>query len=124
MSVMCIFFSKHIKIKMSSGITKKSRVLRSTNYVYPKLREAKAIAKKLNLPEPYSSYRPGKKLYVVYNSHHIHFGARGMEDFLIHKDPVRRERYRKRHSAIRLKNGKLAYMDKNQPAYYAYRILW
>ena len=93
-------------------------------YVYPKLQKAREVAKRLKLPTPYSSYRPTKKLYVVYKGEEIHFGARGMEDFLIHKDPKRRERYRKRHSAIRLKNGKLAYMDKNQPSYYAYRILW
>lgn len=95
-----------------------------STYRYPKLKEAKAVAKRLGLPEPFSSPRPGKKLYVIYKNKPIHFGARGMEDYLIHRDPVRRERYRKRHSAIRLKSGKLAYMDRSQPAYYAYRILW
>lgn len=93
-------------------------------YVYPKLREAKIVAKRLGLPEPFSSQKAGKKLYVVYQGKEIHFGAQGMEDYLIHNDKLRRERYRKRHAAIKLKSGKLAYLDKKQPSYYAYRILW
>lgn len=93
-------------------------------YVYPKLKEARAVAKKLGLPTPYSSQRQGKKLYVVYNNKEIHFGAEGMSDFLIHQDKSRRDRYRKRHSAILSSDGTPAYLNKNQPSYYAYNILW
>lgn len=93
-------------------------------YIYPKLKEARLRAKQLGLPMPYSSYKDGKKLYVIYNEKEIHFGSRGMSDFLIHRDNERRERYRKRARGIKLKNGKPAYLDKNQPAYYAYNILW
>jgi len=94
------------------------------SYKYPKLREAKAVARRLGLPEPFSSQRAGKKLYVVYNGREIHFGARGYEDYLMHKDPDRRRNYRSRHSGILLANGKPAYKDRTKPAYYAYNILW
>lgn len=43
---------------------------------------------------------------------------------LDHNDKKRRERYLKRAKAIKLKNGKFAYLDKNQPAYYSVRFLW
>jgi hypothetical protein len=93
-------------------------------YIYPRLRAAQKLAANLGLPVPYSSQRNGKKLYVIYGGKEIHFGARGYSDFLEHKDPERRDRYRARARGSLLKSGKPAYMDKNQPAYYAYRILW
>lgn len=93
-------------------------------YVYPKLREAQARARELGLPTPHSSQKRGKKLYVVYEGVEIHFGARGYEDYLIHKDEKRRENYRARHGAIKLANGRFAYRDPRQPAYYSWHILW
>lgn len=93
-------------------------------YVYPHLKAAKKTAKALGLPEPKSSYKPNKKLYVVYNGKEVHFGARGYSDFLDHQDETRRQRYRARARGSTLKSGKPAYKDKNQPSYYAYNILW
>ena len=49
----------------------------------------------------------------------IHFGAKGYEDFTIHKDTERRERYLQRHRGM----GE----DWNNPltaAFYATNILW
>jgi hypothetical protein len=43
---------------------------------------------------------------------------------LDHNDKERRKRYLKRAKGIKLKNGKLAYLDKNQPNYYAVKYLW
>ena len=43
---------------------------------------------------------------------------------LDHNDPKRKIMYRKRHSAIKTKEGKLAYLDPEQPAYYSWRFLW
>lgn len=98
-------------------------------YVYPRLAAAKRVAARLGLPEPFSSQRNGKKLYVVINKgtkneKTIHFGARNYSDYLIHGDFERRQRYRARARGIMLANGKPAYMSKKNPAYYAYRILW
>jgi hypothetical protein len=93
-------------------------------YVYPHLKSAQKLAKKLNLSTPYSSHRKGKKLFVEYKGKQIHFGARDYSDYLDHKDIDRRNRYRARARGIMLASGNPAYMDKNQPAYYAYRILW
>ena len=78
----------------------------------------------MNLPEPYSSQPANKKLYVIYNGKQIHFGAKGYSDYLEHNDQERRQRYRLRARGSVLKTGKPAYLNRNQAAYYAYRILW
>jgi hypothetical protein len=93
-------------------------------YIYPHLAKAKKIARQLGLSEPFSSQRQGKKLYVIYKDKEIHFGARGYSDYLDHCDDERRARYRLRARGALLKSGKKAYLDKNQPAYYSYWILW
>jgi hypothetical protein len=41
-----------------------------------------------------------------------------------HLDKKRRASYRARHKEIKLKNGKPAYLDKEQAAYYAWHLLW
>jgi hypothetical protein len=70
------------------------------------------------------STRKGKKWMVLYNNRWVHFGAKGMSDFTIHKDMNRRRLYRKRHGAILDKTGRKAYLNKNSPAYWSWFILW
>ena len=51
------------------------------------------------------SDRPEKKLKAVFHSattgrtKTVHFGAKGMSDYTLHKDPERKARYLARHSA-------------------------
>ena len=77
----------------------------------------------------------GKKYDALYKGEWIPFGAIGYEHYkdstglgiysnLDHNDKGRREAYRKRHGAIKTKEGKLAYKDPGQPAYYSWRYLW
>ena len=65
----------------------------------------------------------------------IHFGDKrfsqyrdstglGLYSHLDHNDPKRRAKYRKRHKAIKTADGRPAYLDKEQAAYYAYNYLW
>jgi hypothetical protein len=71
-----------------------------------------------------TSTRKGKKYMVLYNGKTIHFGAKGMSDYTIHRDKDRRDRYRARHSKIKLKNGKPAYKVKTSPAFWSWHLLW
>jgi hypothetical protein len=48
----------------------------------------------------------------------IHFGAKNMSDFTIHKDPERKQRYLNRHSKNEDWN------NYNTAAFYATNILW
>lgn len=44
------------------------------------------------------STRKGKKYMAIFPDKIIHFGATGYEDYTIHKDKKRKDRYIKRHS--------------------------
>jgi hypothetical protein len=47
---------------------------------------------------PYKSDKPNKKFYIITNDNKkVYFGAAGMSDFTIHKDPVRKLKYIVRH---------------------------
>ena len=65
------------------------------------------------------SDKPNKKFEArIDDRKSIHFGAKGMTDFTIHKDPERKQRYLNRHSTNE---------DWNNPmsaAFYATNILW
>ena len=47
------------------------------------------------------STRKDKKLMAIFeNGRKVHFGQKGYEDYTIHRDDERKERYLKRHSKI------------------------
>jgi hypothetical protein len=65
-----------------------------------------------------------KRYFVIYGGRRINFGLRGANTYLDGAPIEKRNSFRARHKAILLKNGKPAYKDKNQPAYWAYHVLW
>ena len=74
-----------------------------------------------------------KKLMTVVDGKRIHFGDSRFSHYNDRTkiwsskdtlDKKKRESYRKRHSAIKTKNGKLAISDPSQPAYHSLRVLW
>jgi hypothetical protein len=80
----------------------------------------------MELYKPFKSKKSGKK-YSVYVKDRklIHFGATGYPDFRSGTASIgQRDRYLKRASGIRTKEGKKAYLDKNRPAYWSYHYLW
>ena len=81
-------------------------------------------ARRLGATELRPSTRKGKKWAVLYEGKWVHFGATGYEDFTQHKDPARRANYRRRHGAIRLKDGRLAYTVPTSPAFWSWELLW
>ena len=71
------------------------------------------------------SNRLHKKYFVVLPSgQKIHFGDNRYDDFTIHKDPIRRSRYRARASQIKDKYGRPTYLLKTSPNYWSYNLLW
>ena len=88
------------------------------------------------MPKFEKSTRPNKKYSVITPAgKKIHFGEASMEHYKDttglgiwshkdHLDKERRKNYRARHEAIKTKDGKPAYKDKEQPAYYSYNFLW
>jgi hypothetical protein len=63
---------------------------------YSDIEEVQKKAKRYLGKEVQPSTRKGKKFMVFDGNKWIHFGQMGYEDFTKHKDPLRRERYRKR----------------------------
>lgn len=80
------------------------------------------------------STRKDKKLMTVIDNKSIHFGDINADHYfdntgllpksMNHLDKDRRDKYIKRHSAIKLKDGSRAVDDPGQPAYHALKILW
>ena len=92
------------------------------------------------MPEFKKSTRKGKKYMVkVPSGKWIHFGAivnmipmeqfkdstgLGLYSKYDHGDKKRRASYRARHKAIKLKDGTLAYKNKNSASYWSMKYLW
>lgn len=86
--------------------------------------------KSYSISKPELSNRPSKKYKVTVEEKGtgtkktVHWGAKGMSDYTIHKDSARRERFQARHQAIKLKDGTKAADNPLQPAYYATHYNW
>ena len=81
------------------------------------------------LYKPFKSKRKDKKFSVYVKGDKgqpklIHFGQVGYQDFTQHKDPKRREAYRKRARGIKNKKGQRVYLLKDTPAWWSYNYLW
>ena len=92
--------------------------------MYYSMENLRRRARALGATDFKKSTRVGKKYSVEYRGKTVHFGSRGMSDFTIHKDPVRRARYRARHRKILTKSGRPAYRVKGSPAYFSWNLLW
>ena len=88
------------------------------------MHDLKAEALRLGAIDLRPSWRKGKKWAVLYDNIWIHFGSLLYDDYTIHHDDERRASYRRRHKAILLRDGRPAYKDKKQPAFWAYHLLW
>ena len=60
---------------------------------------------------------------VEYNGKKIHFGSVNSEDYLTHKDPDRREKYRIKAMKITNKDGQLTHQLPTYPNYWSTKLL-
>ena len=72
-------------------------------------------AKKLGATSLDYSKRKNNKYMVEYKGKKIHFSSAHTEDFIIHKDPDRRDKYRVKAMKITNKNGELTYQLPTYP---------
>ena len=80
-------------------------------------------AKKLGASSLDYSKRKNNKYMVEYNGEKIHFGSVNSEDFIIHKDPDRRDKYRVKAMKITNKDGELTYQIPSYPNYWSIKLL-
>ena len=67
-------------------------------------------AKKLGATSLDVSQRKKNKYVVEYDGKKIHFGSANSEDFITHKDPVRRDKYLTKAKKISNKDGQLTHL--------------
>ena len=72
----------------------------------------------------YSSRKNNKYMVQLPDGKKIHFGSPKYEDFLIHKDENRRDKYRARAMKIKNKQGELTYTNPESPNFWAINLLW
>ena len=80
-------------------------------------------AKKLGADSLQYSKRKNYKYMVEYDNKKIHFGSAKTEDYLTHKDPVRREKYLTKAKRITDKDGRLTHELPFYPNYWSVKLL-
>ena len=93
-----------------------------------KLSEARKIAKSKNIAGTIEISKAKKRFVIIRpDGKRINFGLwpySGEGTFIDHGDEKIKKAWRARHSKILLKDGTPAYMSKDSPDYFAWRILW
>ena len=86
-------------------------------------KDFKKKAKKLGAKYLDYSKRKNNKYVVEYEGKKIHFGSTKYEDYLIHKDLDRREKYLAKAKKITNKNGDYTYESPSYPNYWSVKLL-
>ena len=80
-------------------------------------------AKKLGADSLQYSKRKNYKYLIEYDNKKIHFGSANTEDFITHKDPVRRDKYLTKAKKISNKDGQLTHQIPSYPNYWSVNLL-
>ena len=72
----------------------------------------------------YSSRKNNKYMVKLPNGKKVHFGSPKYEDYTIHKDKERRDKYLSRATKIKNKNGELTYTNPESSNYWSVHLLW
>ena len=80
-------------------------------------------AKKLGADSLQYSKRKNYKYLIAYDNKKIHFGSANTEDYLTHKDPVRRDKYLTKAKKITDKDGRLTHKLPFYPNYWSVNLL-
>lgn len=72
----------------------------------------------------YSTRKGNKYMVTLPGGKVVHFGSPHYEDFTIHKDEIRREKYLARAKKIKNKKGELTYKNIESPNFWSVNLLW
>ena len=82
-------------------------------------------AKKLGAESlDYSTRKNNKYMATLQSGKKVHFGSSQHEDYLIHKDQDRRDRYLARAKKIKNKQGELTYSNPESANFWSVNLLW
>ena len=115
------------KIKTSSQDKPKKLTPKDTLQKYLRqgddFKKLQKKAKKLGADSLQYSKRKNHKYLVEYDNKKIHFGSSNTEDYLTHKDPVRRDKYLSKAKKITDKDGRLTHELPFYPNYWSVNLL-
>ena len=72
----------------------------------------------------YSSRKNNKYMVKLPGGKKVHFGSPKYEDYTIHKDKERRDKYLSRATKIKNKKGELTYTNPESSNYWSVHLLW
>ena len=72
----------------------------------------------------YSSRKNNKYMVKLPGGKKVHFGSSKNEDYTIHKDKERRDKYLSRAKKIKNKKGELTYTKPESSNYWSVNLLW
>ena len=72
----------------------------------------------------YSSRKNNKYMVKLPNGKKVHFGSPKYEDFTIHKNKERRDKYLARAKKIKNKKGEFTYTNPESSNYWSVNLLW
>ena len=72
----------------------------------------------------YSSRKNNKYMVTLSGGKKVHFGSPKYEDYTIHKDKERRDKYLSRVMKIKNKKGELTYTNPESSNYWSVHLLW
>ena len=72
----------------------------------------------------YSSRKNNKYMVTLPSGKKVHFGSPAYEDYTIHKDEDRRDKYLSRATKIKNKKGELTYTNPESSNYWSVHLLW
>ena len=72
----------------------------------------------------YSPRKNNKYMVKLPGGKKVHFGSSKYEDYTVHKDKERRDKYRARATKIKNKKGELTYTNPESSNYWSVHLLW
>ena len=72
----------------------------------------------------YSPRKNNKYMVKLPGGKKVHFGSPKYEDYTVHKDKERRDKYRARAMKIKNKKGELTYTNPESSNYWSVHLLW
>ena len=72
----------------------------------------------------YSSRKNNKYMVTLPGGKKVHFGSPKYEDYTIHKDKERRDKYLSRATKIKNKQGELTHNNPESSNYWSTKLLW
>ena len=117
--------NENLTVETNSSDSEKEEKTQTKNVVGEAFRKLQKKAKRLGAKSlDYSKRKDMKYTVTLETGKKVNFGSAKYEDYLLHKDEERRQKYLKRAKAIKNKKGELTFKDPKSANYWCINLLW